>query len=110
MPIRPERASFYPKDWPQISRRVRFDRAGGRCEFVIDGERCAAEHGKKHPITGSVVVLTVAHLNHNEADCREENLLAGCQKCHLHYDRHHHASTRRSRKALGDLFGQGEPR
>lgn len=26
--------------------------------------------------------------------------------CHLHYDRHHHASTRRSRKAVADLFAE----
>lgn len=100
MPIRAERKHLYPKDWPQISRRIRFERAKGKCEF--DG--CKAEHGKPHPVTGSMVVLTVAHLNHDETDCRDENLRAGCQKCHLNYDKHHHASTRRSRKALGDLF------
>jgi hypothetical protein len=32
MPIRPELRPRYPADWPQISRRVRFERAGGRCE------------------------------------------------------------------------------
>lgn len=30
--------------------------------------------------------LTVAHINHVEADCRDENLVALCPKCHLRYD------------------------
>ena len=29
MPIKPEMRGFYPSDWPQISRRVRFERAAG---------------------------------------------------------------------------------
>ena len=104
MPIRPERKHLYPKDWEQISARIRFERALGRCEQIIDGNRCEAKHGRAHPDTSSMVVLTVAHLNHDETDCRDENLKAMCQRCHLHYDRHHHAETRRSRKAMGDLF------
>lgn len=108
MPIRPERKHLYPRDWREISHRVRFVRAKGRCEFKVPKRarlvRCTARQGLPHPITGSIVVLTVAHLNHDESDCRDENLLAGCQRCHLHYDRHHHAKTRRGRKALGDLF------
>jgi hypothetical protein len=32
MPIRPEMRWFYPIDWPQISRQVRFERARGVCE------------------------------------------------------------------------------
>lgn len=27
MPIRPENRDRYPKDWPEISRRIRFERA-----------------------------------------------------------------------------------
>lgn len=80
MPIRPENRRRYPKDWPTISRRVRFDRAGGRCEW------CGAVNGVPHPVTGSQVVLTVAHLNHRPEDCREENLRALCQRCHNRYD------------------------
>jgi len=44
------------------------------------------------------VVLTVAHLNHTPEDCRDENLKAMCQGCHLHYDREHHAQTARQTK------------
>lgn len=80
MPIRPENRARYPKDWPEISKRIRFGRAGGKCEW------CGAEHGKPHPETGSKVVLTVAHLDHSPENCEESNLAALCQKCHNSYD------------------------
>jgi hypothetical protein len=55
-----------------------------------------------------VIVLTVAHLNHEPEDCRPENLAAMCQRHHLAYDAHHHKQTAyRTRKAAactGDLF------
>ncbi len=37
-----------------------------------------------------VIVLTVAHLNHDETDSREENLAAWCQRDHLRHDAEHH--------------------
>jgi hypothetical protein len=61
--------------------------------------RCEARHGLPHPITKSIVILTTAHLNHQPEDCDDANLLAGCQRCHLAYDREHHAESRRARKA-----------
>lgn len=76
MPIRPENKTRYPKDWKKISQRIRFERAGNKCE------NCGAENYKSHPITGSKVILTVAHLNHRPEDCWDENLKALCQKCH----------------------------
>lgn len=42
------------------------------------------------------IVLTVAHLNHTPEDCRDENLRALCQRCHLRYDA---AEKARGRKA-----------
>jgi len=46
------------------------------------------------------------------ADCRDENLLAMCNTCHLRYDQVLHAThawrTRRDRKAVGDLFPDGD--
>jgi len=41
------------------------------------------------------IVLTIAHLNHNVTDNRDENLKALCQKCHLNYDREHHLINRK---------------
>lgn len=44
------------------------------------------------------IVLTIAHLNHDPQDNRDENLQALCQWCHLHHDvRFHHANARRTR-------------
>jgi hypothetical protein len=98
MPIRPENRARYPKDWPEISRRIR-DRARGQCE--CRGEcrsghsgRCSAWHGHPHPRTKSQVVLTVAHLDHTPEHCAPDNLRAMCQACHLSYDADHHAATR----------------
>lgn len=97
----------YPADWRQISLRIRFERADGRCEW------CGAENLQPHPETGSKVILTVAHLGaarpdgtpgdkHDKMDVRDENLAALCQRCHLNYDRDEHqvnaAATRRRRR------------
>lgn len=47
-----------------------------------------------------MVVLTVAHLNHTPEDCREDNLRAMCQRCHLNYDKdEHNAQAARTRAA-----------
>lgn len=119
MPIRPENRDRYPANWPDISRRIRTERAGGWCECRgecgLHGHnadwsrnRCPALNGKPHPITGSTVVLTVAHLNHTPEDCRDENLLAMCNRCHLNYDKDHHRETRlrtiaEAKRAAGQL-------
>jgi hypothetical protein len=55
-----------------------------------------------------VIVLTVAHLNHEPEDCRESNLRAWCQRHHLAYDHEHHQAnaqaTRRARAGTLELF------
>ena len=109
MPIRPEERARYPKNWREISAAIRGDRAGNRCECEGEcghdhGGRCAAMNGKAHPVTGSKVVLTVAHLDHTPENVSDENLTAMCQRCHLAYDAEHHRQTRRDRRACGDLF------
>jgi hypothetical protein len=111
MPIRPERAALYPPDWPAISLEVR-DRAGWRCEGSPDYPDCRARNYFPHPDTGSIVVLTVAHLDHDPTNNGEPgnrpNLRALCQRCHLWHDRLTHQQnayvTRREGKAIGDLF------
>lgn len=99
-------AKRYPPNWKAISLAIR-ERERWRCKW------CRAENGKPNPATGSKVVLTVAHLGvahpdgrpgdkHDKLDCREENLAALCQKCHLTYDLDEHmanaAKTRRQKK------------
>lgn len=68
-----------------------------------------------HPKDGSTIrlrivriVLTVAHLNHKPEDCADENLKAGCQRCHNIYDLPHRRAgieeRARAERAVGDLF------
>lgn len=106
-PIRPENRRRYPADWQTIRDRV-IARAGNCCEGSPKFPACRAPNAKPHPVTGSIVVLTVGHLDHTPENCDEANLRAWCQRCHLNYDAAHHAqtsrATRRSRKAMGDLF------
>jgi len=81
MPIRPENRARYPKDWPLRSRFVRFVRARGLCEW------CGARHGEPHPITGSTVVLTTAHVHDDRPEAASLlNLAALCQRCHNRHD------------------------
>jgi hypothetical protein len=91
MPFIKER---YPANWKEISLRIR-ERDGWRCKF------CGVSADSINPITGSLVVLTVAHLGipypdgrpgnkHDKMDVRDENLAALCQRCHLNYDRDEH--------------------
>ena len=107
MPIRPENKARYPKDWRAISTGVR-DRARQCCEGSPAYPDCRAANGCSHPVTGSRVVLTVAHLDHMPENCALENLRAMCQRCHLTYDMDHHAQTAyRRRKAAArteDMF------
>jgi hypothetical protein len=62
-------------------------RAGNRCEGSPVYPECRAENGKPHPITGSKVVLTIAHYpDHTPENCDPGNLHAWCQRCHLTTD------------------------
>jgi hypothetical protein len=64
--------------------------------------RCRARHGTVAPISGTKIVLTTAHLDHTPENCADDNLMAMCQGCHLHYDRDHHAETARATRAAAD--------
>jgi len=81
--------SEYPDDWEIRSKFVRFIRADGKCEW------CGAKHGKPHPITGSKVILTTAHIFHCKSDNSLLKLAALCQKCHLNHDLSHHIRNRK---------------
>lgn len=101
MPIRLENRGRYPANWKEISLDIRA-RAENKCE------QCGAENHKPHPMTGSIVVLTVAHLDHTPENCDPANLRAWCQKCHNAYDApmRHAGRKKRARMAMaaGDLF------
>ncbi len=136
MPIRPENVDRYPPDWPLISDRIRFERAKGRCECrgecghdhkeeagrffaaILTPKRCLATHNHNHPMTGSMVTLTTAHLDDTPENSdnpggvfvalplEESNLRAMCQRCHLNYDRHIHvANARETRERRREQIG-----
>jgi heterodisulfide reductase subunit B len=75
--------SRYPKDWKERVARVR-KRDGNRCT------RCGVR-GNVFPKKGERrVVLTTAHLDHDEEnwEVSDDRLATMCASCHLAYDRH----------------------
>lgn len=108
MPIKAENAKRYPRHWKQMVAAVRA-RAGNACEGSPAFPDCRVHNGKPHPVTGSMVVLTTAHLEHDDLETQDlDRLRYWCQRCHLTYDAKHHTATaratRRARKAVGDIF------
>lgn len=45
------------------------------------------------------VVLTVAHLDHNPQNNKDDNLVSLCQRCHLRYDHKQHLGNSRVTRA-----------
>lgn len=112
--------SRYPEDWERIVSDLR-QRCMGRCECAGECGKhsgaCGATHRELHPRTGSVVILTTAHLwqgpcaeHHRDGiKCGDpEHLKEMCQACHLAYDLEHHvarrAANRHAKRAAADLF------
>ena len=92
---------YHPK-WSLISYLIRVKRANNCCEW------CDAKHGESHPITGSKVFLSVAHINQDRRLNRFWNLAALCQRCHLSHDRKQHIFNRKygwlTKYVCGKLF------
>ena len=104
----PINKALYPKDWPEISARIR-QREGNCCKFchVANGAIGARDRfGEWHDLdqmdslNAAVgddlfgeypkivrIILTVAHLDQNPGNNDESNLAALCQRCHLNHDR-----------------------
>ena len=132
MPIKPENRHRYPPDWDDIRVQV-LSRAAYCCEWP----GCGARHHARgvwregtfrqvvHPSAPGefdfalaesiedhekviVIVLTVAHLDHQPENCDLANLRAWCQRHHLAYDAEHHRTTaymtRKARAMTVDLF------
>jgi len=90
----------YTDYWPILSWWIRIHRADGRCEcrgecgspHGFDGEnRCPEMNGEPGIHVEGVVMLTVAHLDHEPENVdalpsEDSNLKAMCQTCHLRYD------------------------
>jgi hypothetical protein len=95
MPIKSQNRARYPKNWREIRERI-LVHAGNRCEGSPLHPDCRAENGKPHPVTGSRVILTIAHLDHTPENCADENLRAWCQRCRHAYDRPMHIANRKA--------------
>ena len=81
MPISREMATRYPADWASRRRVIIQYRAQNRCEW------CGAENGEPHPDTGSMVVLTLAHVwDKAPENTSLLNLACLCQRCHNRWD------------------------
>lgn len=72
--------SKYPDDWKSIAGGIK-EATDWKCQPC--GKQCYRP-GEK--VEDTRKVLTVAHINHTEMDCRPENLVAACSVCHLQYD------------------------
>lgn len=66
---------------------------------IADAETFGCVYGFKY----IVIVLTVAHLDHQPENCDPENLKAMCQKCHNNYDREHRNRTVKNGRMVGQM-------
>ena len=65
-------------------------------QFAAELDWACGEEGRKP----TVIVLTVAHLDHTPENCALDNLRAWCQRHHLAYDAEHHAASRAKNRDL----------
>lgn len=81
----------------------------GNVRSAIDGQLLGMDYPAAYEANYVKIVLTVAHLDHTPENCDPANLRCWCQRCHNHYDapmrRAGTASRKRSKAAVGDLFG-----
>lgn len=93
----------YPPNWkteivPRILARAGEVRTNdGHIVQEAHCEKCGAKNHWPHPITESMVVLTIAHLDHDPEnfEVKDERLQALCQRCHLGIDQWRHTMKRR---------------
>ena len=102
MPIAPDMVKRYPIDWHLRRRFILKYRSDGRCEW------CGAINHEPHPNTGSVVMLTIAHVFDKRPEVANLlNLAALCQRCHLNWDRKEHRFNR-IRNRMAKLLRHGQ--
>ena len=113
----------YPENWKDLRLQV-INRANDKCEFCgvkngLIGQR--DKDGTFHELTPMQaetaaldgekvirIVLTVAHLDHDEENknISIDRLRALCQRCHLRYDIQEKLRRRKAKNACTDLFNK----
>jgi hypothetical protein len=107
--------SRYPEDWKTVIRPRILKRAGekrnakgeitqeARCEWCGASNRAWKTGDKKRPVYIlhsdwpednahlTRIILTIAHIDHDESNCSDDNLAALCQACHLRPEAKQHA-------------------
>ncbi|MCK5633257.1 hypothetical protein KAH94_05875 [bacterium] len=121
MRIRKVNKKLYSDSWPEIRLAVG-ERSGNRCEGSPEYPDCRVKNGDLHSVTGSKVVLTVAHLDHDPTNnddfeetmeilsLKKSNFRHWCQRCHNTYDapmRRRGINERKYKKQLQFLFNYG---
>ena len=114
----------YPANWKTEIRPAILKRDGNCCKFcgVENGrlihrkengfvywpEGMESEAWTLDGLKATKIVLTIMHLDHDITNNDYSNLAAGCQKCHLNYDKDHHKKnsriTKNKNKRLQSLF------
>jgi 5-methylcytosine-specific restriction endonuclease McrA len=130
MPIRPENRQRYPENWKEIRAAI-LRRAGNRCEecglhnhsigtrhkdgtfrnpypgqWDIYHDNLRSHHSKQQALTAAgliMIVLTIAHLDHQPENVDPANLKSLCQKCHNRYDATNRRKGIRERQHEGQL-------
>ncbi|MBI5671263.1 MAG: hypothetical protein HZC41_24975 [Chloroflexi bacterium] len=128
------RKDAYPANWEEISRRIRYERAGGKCEWCGAPNDTYIRRNRVNPALWELaspedepdaqwyrpikVMLTVHHIGvdkpdgtpgdrHDKLDVRDENLAALCQRCHLFADLDIHIeNARQTRRAKREQSAQ----
>jgi hypothetical protein len=102
--------SKYPADWHEISKRIRFERAKGCCEWcgvqngaigardrhgvwhddsdiqMMNSDYGMSLFGLEYPKTIRIVLTVAHHPDPNPMNCAEDNLHCLCQRCHNRLD------------------------
>lgn len=97
----------YPPNWKEISKRIRYERAKGKCEWCGAPDRTHIKRYRPNlgiwetcepDFAGDVewtkaayIFLTVSHYDHDTTNNDDSNLYALCNRCHLTHDGKFHA-------------------